>query len=104
MTDQLTTRFSTTSHGDAMSDPTTKIDEAALVAYRQRAAARVAEIKGAIMAWLEPRDSEADSVCVTRALLDIALDRHVAVHRAGGFDLIEAAYRRALQRWRGTLQ
>jgi hypothetical protein len=91
-----------------MSDPTTKDDEAALAAnvekFRQRMAARVAEIKRAIMAWLKSRDNEADNVCITRALLEIALDRHIAVHRADGFDLIEAAYCRALTKWRGTLQ
>jgi hypothetical protein len=87
-----------------MSDPTNKIDEAALAAYRQRTAAKVAEIKDALLKWLEPRDSEADSVCMTNALLETALDRHVAVHEADGFDLIEAAYRRALKRSRGTLQ
>ena len=79
-----------------MSDPT-KIDEAALAAYRQRAAARVAEIKAAILKWLQPRDSIADSVSITSALLEIALDRHIGVHHADGFDLIEAAYGRALQ-------
>jgi hypothetical protein len=52
-------------------------DEAALDAkvkkYRERMAARVAEIKGAIMAWLKPRDSLDDSVCITTALFEIAL-------------------------------
>ena len=86
-----------------MSDPT-KPDEAALAAYRQRAAARVAEIKAAILKWLEPRDSVADSVSITRALLEIALDRHIEVHEANGFDLIESAYQRALKRSRGPLQ
>lgn len=87
---------------------TTKDDDPAFAAklqqYRQRAAGRVAEIKGAILAWLKPHDSEADNVSITRALLEIALDRHVAVHHADGFDLIEAAYRRAVEKWRGTLQ
>ena len=78
--------------------------DAKLKQYRQRSAARVAEIKGALMKWLEPRETEADAVCMTRALLDLALDRHVAVHDANGFDLIEAAYRRALKRSRGPLQ
>ena len=91
-----------------MSDPTTKDDEAASAAnlekFRERSAARVAEIKGAIMKWLGPRDSVADSVCITNALLEIALDRHIAVHEADGFDLIESAYRRALKRSRGPLQ
>ena len=83
-------------------------DEAALDAkvkkYRERMVARVAEIKGAIMAWLKPRDSVADSVCITRALFEIAFDRHVAIHEANGFDLIESYYRRALERHRGPLQ
>jgi hypothetical protein len=61
------------SHGEAMSDPTTEEDEAALAGkvdkYRERMAARVAEIKGALMKWLEPRDSEADSVSITTTLL-----------------------------------
>jgi hypothetical protein len=91
-----------------MSAPATKHDGLALAAkveeYRNRANARVAEIKGAVVKWLEPRDSVADSVAITRALLDIALDRHVAVHEANGFDLIEGAYQRALKRSRGTLQ
>jgi hypothetical protein len=91
-----------------MPDPTSKDDEAALDAkvekFRQRADARVAEIKSAIMKWLEPRDSVADSVSITRALLDIALDRHVAIHEANAFDLIESAYQRALKRSRGPLQ
>lgn len=87
-----------------MSDPKTKIDEAALAAYRQRASAKVALIKEALLKWLQPHDSQADSVCITRALLEIALDRHVAVHEANGFDLIEVAYRRALERHRGPLQ
>jgi hypothetical protein len=91
-----------------MSDPANKDDEAALAAkvekFRQRANARVAEIKSAIIKWLEPRDSIADSVSITSALLEIALDRHVAIHEANGFDLIEGAYQRALKRSRGPLQ
>jgi len=91
-----------------MTDTTDTDDEAALDAkvekYRERMAARVAEIKGAIMAWLKPRDSEADSVCITRALFEIAFDRHVAIHEANRFDLIESYYRRALERHRGPLQ
>ena len=91
-----------------MTDANDKHDQAALNAkvekFRERSAARVAEIKGALMKWLEPRDSEVDSVSITRALLELALDRHVAVHDASGFDLIEAAYRRALNRSRGPLQ
>jgi len=86
----------------------TKNDDPAFAAkleqYRQRAAAHEAEIKGAILAWLKPRDSVAYNVSITRALFDIALDRHVAVHHADGFDLIEAAYRRAVDKWRGSLQ
>jgi hypothetical protein len=91
-----------------MSDATDKDEKAALDAkvekFRQRSAAREAEIKGALMKWLEPRENVADSVCVTIALLDLALDRHVAIHDANGFDLIEAACQRALKRWRGRLQ
>ena len=91
-----------------MSDATDKDDKAGLDAkvekYRERMATKVAEIKGALMNWLEPRDSVADSVCITNALLELALDRHIAVHDANGFDLIESAYRRALKRSRGPLQ
>ena len=91
-----------------MTDANDKDDQATLDTkvekFRQRAAARVAEIKGALIKWLEPRDNPADSVCITRALLDLALDRHVAVHEADGFDLIESAYHRALKRSRGPLQ
>ena len=83
-------------------------DKAALDAevkiYRERMAASDAEIKDAIMAWLKPRDSVADSVCITRALFEIAFDRHVEIHEANGFDLIEHYYRRALERHRGPLQ
>ena len=91
-----------------MNDPTDKEDQAVLDAkvekFRERSTARVAEIKGALMKWLETRESEADGVCITRALLELALDRHIAVHDGNGFDLIEAAYRRALKRSRGPLQ
>ncbi|HZZ25710.1 MAG TPA: hypothetical protein VFE60_25540 [Roseiarcus sp.] len=91
-----------------MSDAHEKDDEADLAAkvekFRERSAARVAEIKVALMAWLEPRADPADTVCVMNALLELALDRHVAVHEANGFDLIESAYRRALKRSRGPLQ
>jgi hypothetical protein len=91
-----------------MSDVSDKDEKAAFDAkvekFRQRSAARETEINGALMKWLEPRDNVADSVCITRVLLDLGLDRHVEVHNANGFDLIEAAYRRALKRWRGTLQ
>jgi hypothetical protein len=91
-----------------MSDPTSKDDDAALAAnvekLRQRMRAKVAEIKDALLKWLEPRDNAADDVCITNALFEIALDRHIALHEADGFDLIESAYRRALKRWRGTLQ
>ena len=83
-------------------------DKAALDAkvekYRERMAARTAEIKGAIMAWLKPRDSVADNVSITSALFEIAFDRHVEIHEANGFDLIESYYRRALERHRGPLQ
>jgi hypothetical protein len=78
--------------------------DAKLKAYRQRAAARVTEIRKDLAQWIEPRENEADDVSITRALLDTALDRHVGVHHADGFDLIESAYRRALERWRGKLQ
>ena len=44
-----------------------------------------------------PRDNPAYSVCITRALHELALDRHVGVHDANGFYLIQAAYRRALE-------
>jgi hypothetical protein len=91
-----------------MNDKTDTTDEAALDAkvkkYRERMAARTAEIKGAIMAWLKPRDSVDDSVCITKALFEIAFDRHVEIHEANGFDLIESYYRRALERHRGPLQ
>jgi hypothetical protein len=91
-----------------MSDATHKDEKGALDAkvekFRARSAVRVAEIKSALMNWLEPSDTIADSVCITNALLDLALDRHVEVHDANGFDLIEAAYRRALKRSRGPLQ
>ena len=91
-----------------MSDATDKDEKAALDAnvekLRQRAVAKEAEIKDALLKWLEPRDNVPDSVCVTSTLLDLALDRHVAVHDANGFDLIEAAYHRALKRSRGPLQ
>ena len=91
-----------------MNDANDKDDKAALDAkvekYRERMAAKVAEIKGALMNWLEPRDSVADSVCITNALLELALDRHVESHQGDGFDLIESAYRRALKRSRGPLQ
>jgi hypothetical protein len=91
-----------------MSDASDKDEKADLDAkvekFRERSAARQAEIKSALMKWLEPRDNVADSVCITRVLLDLALDRHVEVHEANGFDLIEAAYQHALKRWRGTLQ
>ena len=69
-----------------MSDATYKDEKAALDAkvekYRERSAVRVAEIKSALMNWLEPSDTIADSVCITNALLDFALDRHVEVHDA----------------------
>ncbi len=85
-----------------MNDTTDTDDEAALDAkvekYRERMAARVAEIKDAIMAWLTPGDSEADNVCITRALFEIAFDRHVEIHEASLY------YRRALERHRGPLQ
>ena len=75
-----------------MNDANDKDDKAALDAkvekYRERMAAKVAEIKGALMNWLEPRDSVADSVCITNALLELALDRHVESHQGDGFDLI----------------
>jgi hypothetical protein len=65
-----------------MSDPTDKygIDPAKLEKYRQRMAAKQVEIKSAIAHWLEPRDCVADNVEITGALLELALDRHVAVH------------------------
>jgi hypothetical protein len=91
-----------------MSDTTTKDDDAASAAnvekVCQRMAAQVAAIKATLVKWLEPRDNEADGICLTNALLEIALDRHIALHEADGFDLIEAAYRRALKRRRATLQ
>jgi hypothetical protein len=92
----------------AVSDASDKDKQADLDArvekFRERSAARVAEIKGALMTWLEPSDTIADSVCITNALLELALDRHVKVHEANGFDLIESAHRRALKRSRGPLQ
>jgi Arc/MetJ-type ribon-helix-helix transcriptional regulator len=91
-----------------MTDLTKKDDDAAFAAnlkkYRQRSTAEVNAIKAALTKWLESREHPGDYVSVTTALLDLALDRHVAVHEADGFDLIEAAYRRALQRSRGPLQ
>ena len=91
-----------------MTDASDKDEQAALDAkvekFRERSAARVVEIKSALMNWLAPSDTIADSVCITNALLELALDRHVEVHEANGFDLIELAYRRALKRSRGPLQ
>ena len=62
-----------------MTDATDKDEKAALDTkvekYRERSAARVAEIKGALMNWLEPSDTIADSVCITNALLDTSLMR-----------------------------
>ena len=91
-----------------MTDASDKDEQADLDAkvekFRERSAARVAEIKGALMTWLEPSDTRADTVCITNALLDLALDRHAALHDANGFDLIESAYRRALKRSRRPLQ
>jgi hypothetical protein len=43
--------------------------------YRERRAARVAEIKGALTNWLEPRDSEADSVSVLLILWRLEQNR-----------------------------
>jgi hypothetical protein len=40
----------------------------------------------------------ADSVCSTNALFEPALDRLIALQEADGFDLIESAYRRALEK------
>jgi hypothetical protein len=65
-----------------MSDPTTKDDEAVLAA-KARKIPSARRGKGSrdqkcIMKWLKPRDSAADSVCITRALLETALDRHIA--------------------------
>jgi hypothetical protein len=91
-----------------MVDDPIRLDEAVLAEkvkdYRERTKARVTAIKRALIAWLEPHDDVADGVCITRALLELALDRHVAVHDADGFDLVESAYQRALERWRGPLQ
>jgi len=91
-----------------MADDPIKLEKTDLDAkvkdYRERMKARVAAIKSALVVWLEPRDNVADSVCITRALLQVALDRHVAVHHADGFELIESAYQRALERWRGPPQ
>jgi hypothetical protein len=81
-----------------------KVFASKLEDYRRRMNAQVAAIKSALSEWLEPRDNVADSVCITRALLELALDRHVAAHEANGFDMIEAAYRRALKASRGPLQ
>jgi hypothetical protein len=86
----------------------TKDDEAELAAkvekYRERMAAEVAEIKDTLKRWIKPHDNPGTSVRITTALLDLALDRHVETHEANGFDLIEAAYQRALKRSRGPLQ
>jgi len=60
-----------------MSDPTNDDDDAVLTAqvesYRRRTDDQVAAIKDALATWLEPRENEADSVCITRALLEVAL-------------------------------
>ena len=64
----------------------TKDDEAELVAkvvkYSERMAAQVAEIKDTLKRWIKPHDNPASSVCITRALLDLALDRHVENSRS----------------------
>jgi hypothetical protein len=72
--------------------------------YRERVAARVAEIKAELTTELKPRDQSSDGVCITQALLELALERHVAVPDANSFDLIELACRRDLKRVRGPLQ
>jgi hypothetical protein len=72
--------------------------------FRQRTAAREAEIKAELMKWLGPRDNVPDSVSMTRVLMDLAFDRHVGTHDAAGFDLIESAYKRALKRAVKTVQ
>jgi hypothetical protein len=65
---------------------------------------RIDQLKRQLSCWIGQNDSPDDEVPLTNALLEIALDRHVAVHHADGFDLIEAAYRRAVDKWRGSSQ
>ena len=43
--------------------------------FRERSAARVAEIKGALLKWLEPHDGPADNVSIIVPCIEIALER-----------------------------
>jgi hypothetical protein len=69
-----------------MSDAKSRTDDPAFAAklerFRDLQSARGAEIKAALAKWIEPRDTVADAVCSTRALFELALDHHVALHGA----------------------
>lgn len=67
--------------------------------------ARAGEIKRELVQWLDQTRHPSESVPISIALLEIAFDRYLATHdEQDARDLIDKAFRRAVQRHRGTLQ
>jgi hypothetical protein len=67
--------------------------------------ARVGEIRRALAHWIADITTPADHTPVSIALLETAIDRYLDTHdEPDARDFVERAFRRAVQRRRGTLQ
>jgi hypothetical protein len=66
---------------------------------------RVDEIKTNLAQWLDESTTPADHAAASVALLETAFDHYLDTHdESAAFELIDAAFRRAVQRRRGTPQ
>jgi hypothetical protein len=77
------------------------VTEADIRKYKQRVATKVDALKRDLATWLD-QTSAADTVLVSRALLETAFDRYIDEDDAR--DLINRAFDRVARTRRGTLQ
>lgn len=80
------------------------VTEADIRKYKQRMATKVDALKRDLATWLD-QTSAADTVLVSRALLETAFDRYIDLHdEDDARDLINRAFDRVARSRRGTLQ
>jgi hypothetical protein len=81
--------------------------DAKLAAFRQRAAAHIAEIKRDLQRYLDKTTNPiADFGVISTALLELACERYLETHEDAveAEDFIQTVFRRVVKRRNGTLQ
>jgi hypothetical protein len=99
-----------TSHGDAMSDPTTKDDDAAFAAnaetIRRGLDAKIQATKNAIAQWAAANEQPGNGGTITLAMLELGIERHLEhfPDEQSATDFVLGVLRKVLQRRRGPMQ